>query len=181
MFATMMRTHQIGKEVRLRHIRSNVEFPAITADRNIDPNYQEFRRLPQAVRVQPGDRLISECIYDSSTRDQITLGKPACMRCSAHTFAASDRAAKICASAKQIISNSQNRFVFSHNLCVCVPISAPALKLQPDVSDSCLRPSEYRPKRTAPVLPDTLRINSQSIEYFANGYFFSSLVFVPSI
>lgn len=74
-FATMMRTHQIGKEVRLRHIRNNVEYLSIAADRNIDPNYQEFRRLPQAVRVQPGDRLISECIYDSSTRDQITLGK----------------------------------------------------------------------------------------------------------
>lgn len=74
-FATMMRTHQIGKEVRLRHIRNNVEFPAIAADKKIDPNYQEFRRLTSSVRVQPGDRLISECIYDSSTRDQITLGK----------------------------------------------------------------------------------------------------------
>lgn len=65
----------IGKEVRLRHIRNNIEFQSIAADRNIDPNYQEFRRLPTSVRVQPGDRLISECIYDSSTRDQITLGK----------------------------------------------------------------------------------------------------------
>lgn len=74
-FAIMMRTHMIGKEVRLRHIRNNIEFQSIAADRNIDPNYQEFRRLPTSVRVQPGDRLISECIYDSSTRDQITLGK----------------------------------------------------------------------------------------------------------
>lgn len=75
MFAIMMRTHMIGKEVRLRHIRNNVEYPSIAIDRNIDPNYQEFRRLPASVRVMPGDRLISECTYDSSSRDQITLGK----------------------------------------------------------------------------------------------------------
>lgn len=74
-FAAMMRTHMIGKEVRLRHVRNNVEYAPIALDRNFDPNYQEFRRLPTSVRVLSGDRLISECTYDSSFRDQITLGK----------------------------------------------------------------------------------------------------------
>lgn len=74
-FAVMMRTHQIGKEIKLRHVRMNEEFAPIALDRNVDPNYQEFRRLPNAVRTMPGDRLISECTYDSSSRDQITLGK----------------------------------------------------------------------------------------------------------
>lgn len=74
-FAVMMRTHQIGKEIKLRHVRNNEEFAPIALDRNVDPNYQEFRRLPSAVRTMPGDRLISECTYDSSSRDQITLGK----------------------------------------------------------------------------------------------------------
>lgn len=139
-FATMMRTHQIGKEVQLRHIRNNVEFPAITADRNIDPNYQEFRRLSQTVRVQPGDRLIAECIYDSSTRDQITLGKAyACeMRCvtakQVHLIAC-----KCTGAAREI--NSQNRFAFSHILCVFV--NRCIFKDQWDVSDACFRSSEY--------------------------------------
>lgn len=73
-FAVMMRTHMIGKEIKLRHIRRETEFVPIAYDRNIDPNYQEYRRLPMAVRTLPGDRLIAECTYDSSGRDQITLG-----------------------------------------------------------------------------------------------------------
>ncbi len=73
-FAVMMRTHLIGKEVKLRHIRNDEEFTPIAFDKNIDPNYQEYRRLPSTIRTMPGDRLISECTYDSSTRDQITLG-----------------------------------------------------------------------------------------------------------
>lgn len=74
-FAVMMRTHMIGKEIKLRHLRENEEFAPIAHDRNVDPNYQEYRRLPATVRTLPGDRLISECTYDSSNRDQITLGK----------------------------------------------------------------------------------------------------------
>ncbi|KAJ6646317.1 MOXD1 like 2 [Pseudolycoriella hygida] len=73
-FAVMMRTHLIGRQIKLRHIRNDEEFPPIAYDKNIDPNYQEYRRLPSAVRTMPGDRLISECTYDSSSRDQITLG-----------------------------------------------------------------------------------------------------------
>lgn len=73
-FAVMMRTHLIGREIKLRHIRNDEEFTPIAYDKNIDPNYQEYRRLPSAIRTMPGDRLISECTYDSSNRDQITLG-----------------------------------------------------------------------------------------------------------
>lgn len=77
-FAVMMRTHLIGKEIKLRHIRNEEEFPPIAYDKNIDPNYQEYRRLPSSIRTMPGDRLISECTYDSSNRDQITLGWSKC-------------------------------------------------------------------------------------------------------
>ncbi|CAD7003231.1 unnamed protein product [Ceratitis capitata] len=73
-FAVMMRTHQIGKEVKLRQIRQTEELPPIAMDTNIDPAYQDFRHLPSPVRSMPGDRLIAECIYDSSTRKAITLG-----------------------------------------------------------------------------------------------------------
>lgn len=73
-FAVMMRTHLIGKDIKLRHQRNEEEFAPIAHDRNVDPNYQEYRRLPGTVRAMPGDRLIAQCIYDSSKRDQITLG-----------------------------------------------------------------------------------------------------------
>ncbi|XP_053955143.1 MOXD1 homolog 2-like [Anastrepha ludens] len=73
-FATMMRTHQIGAEVKLRQIRNMRELAPIVSDGNIDQNYQTFRRLPQVTRSLPGDRLIAECVYDSSSRRAITLG-----------------------------------------------------------------------------------------------------------
>lgn len=73
-FAVMMRTHLIGREIRLRHQRKGEEFAPVAHDRNVDPNYQEYRRLPAAVQAMPGDRLIAQCTYDSSRRDQITLG-----------------------------------------------------------------------------------------------------------
>uniref|UniRef100_A0A1I8P9N5 DOMON domain-containing protein n=1 Tax=Stomoxys calcitrans TaxID=35570 RepID=A0A1I8P9N5_STOCA len=73
-FAVMMRTHQIGREVKLRQIRQNEELVPIAHDSNIDPNYQDFRRLSHPVRSMPGDRLVAECIYDSSSRKAITLG-----------------------------------------------------------------------------------------------------------
>ncbi|XP_049295208.1 MOXD1 homolog 2-like [Anopheles funestus] len=73
-FAVMMRTHQIGRQIKLRQIRHREELLPIAHDRNTDWNYQEYRRLSAPVRVLPGDRLIAECIYDSSARAAITLG-----------------------------------------------------------------------------------------------------------
>ncbi|XP_053685805.1 MOXD1 homolog 2-like [Sabethes cyaneus] len=73
-FAVMMRTHQIGRQIKLRQIRYREELLPIAHDRNTDYNYQEYRRLNSPVRVLPGDRLIAECIYDSSGRAAITLG-----------------------------------------------------------------------------------------------------------
>lgn len=73
-FAVMMRTHQIGRQIKLRQIRYREELLPIAHDKNTDYNYQEYRRLSSAVRVLPGDRLIAECIYDSSGRAAITLG-----------------------------------------------------------------------------------------------------------
>jgi hypothetical protein len=74
-FAVMTRTHMIGKEVSLRHVRNDEELQPIAHDTNVDPLYQEYRRLPMPVNAKPGDTLIAECIYDSSSRKSITLGK----------------------------------------------------------------------------------------------------------
>lgn len=73
-FGVMARTHQIGKAVRLRHVRGREELAPILRDSNTDANYQELRRLNHHVRAMPGDRFIAECTYDSSHRKAITLG-----------------------------------------------------------------------------------------------------------
>ncbi|XP_020714773.1 MOXD1 homolog 2 isoform X2 [Ceratitis capitata] len=86
-FATMTRTHQIGVEVKLRQMRNMQELAPIVSDGNIDPNYQTFRRLPHAARSLPGDRLIAECVYDSTTRRAITLGGPSMKEESCMVFA----------------------------------------------------------------------------------------------
>ncbi|XP_055593234.1 MOXD1 homolog 2-like [Uranotaenia lowii] len=73
-FAVMTRTHLIGRQVKLRQIRGTDELQPIVHDTNIDPSYQDYRRLPVPVKALPGDSLIAECIYDSSSRKSITLG-----------------------------------------------------------------------------------------------------------
>ncbi|XP_050098172.1 MOXD1 homolog 2-like [Anopheles aquasalis] len=73
-FAVMSRTHLIGRQVKLRQVRGNAELQPIMHDTNIDPSYQDYRRLASPAKVLPGDSLVAECIYDSSSRKSITLG-----------------------------------------------------------------------------------------------------------
>ena len=66
-FAVIMHTHQLGRKVRLRQIRSGEELPPIASDTNYDPSYQEYRKLQKPVRVYP----VSVCSFllpRSSTR-----------------------------------------------------------------------------------------------------------------
>lgn len=74
MFAVVMKTHRIGRQVVLRHVRGNSELPPIAADDNLDADYQEYRKLTSPTRIAPGDHLIAECTYNSSGRTAITLG-----------------------------------------------------------------------------------------------------------
>ncbi|XP_056635826.1 MOXD1 homolog 2 [Diorhabda sublineata] len=74
MFAIVMKTHKIGKQVVLKHIRGNIEQPPIASDDNLDSEYQEYRKLGAPVRILPGDHLITQCTYNSSGRSAITLG-----------------------------------------------------------------------------------------------------------
>lgn len=74
MFAVVMRTHRIGRQVALRHVRDGIEHSPIATDDNLDADYQEYRRLVAPVKILPGDHLIAECTYNSSGRSAITLG-----------------------------------------------------------------------------------------------------------
>ncbi|KAI4465078.1 dopamine beta hydroxylase related [Holotrichia oblita] len=74
MFAVVMKTHKIGRQVALKHVRGTAEQPPIASDDNLDSDYQEYRRLGTPVKILPGDQLITECTYNSSGRSAITLG-----------------------------------------------------------------------------------------------------------
>lgn len=73
-FAVVMRTHSIGKEVRLRQVRQHEELLPIASDGGVHAAYAEYRQIAPPARVLPGDSLIVECTYDSAGRDAITLG-----------------------------------------------------------------------------------------------------------
>lgn len=55
-------------------VRGREELLPIASDASTDSRYQEFRTLDAAVKSMPGDRLIAECIYDTTRRPTITLG-----------------------------------------------------------------------------------------------------------
>lgn len=63
MFAVIMHTHQLGRKVRLRQIRSGEELPPIAADTNYDPNYQEYRRLQRPVKVYPVSTSLNSSVH----------------------------------------------------------------------------------------------------------------------
>lgn len=73
-FAVLMRTHSIGKSVRLRQIRGHEELLPIGEDAAVHSAYAEYRRVEPAARVLPGDSMVVECRYDSTARETITVG-----------------------------------------------------------------------------------------------------------
>jgi len=58
----------------IRHIRNGVEMPPIVRDDYYDFNYQDEVLLNQPVQILPGDDMVLECTYDSSQRNNATVG-----------------------------------------------------------------------------------------------------------
>lgn len=52
MFAVVMKTHKIGKQVALKHVRGGVEQPPIAADDNLDADYQEYRLVQVNLNIK---------------------------------------------------------------------------------------------------------------------------------
>ena len=70
----VLHSHLAGRKMRLRHIRRGVELPVILEDNYYDFNFQASRIPPQETTVYPGDQLILECGYDTTSRDEPTFG-----------------------------------------------------------------------------------------------------------
>ena len=49
-FAGLPHTHNLGRAMRLRHLRSGLEMPVPFQDRFYDPNYQTMRRFDMHLR-----------------------------------------------------------------------------------------------------------------------------------
>eukprot|EP00096_Caligus_rogercresseyi_P012709 TRINITY_DN5418_c0_g1_i1.p1 TRINITY_DN5418_c0_g1~~TRINITY_DN5418_c0_g1_i1.p1 ORF type:complete len:606 (+),score=135.14 TRINITY_DN5418_c0_g1_i1:292-2109(+) len=71
-FAGLAHTHDLGRSVRLRHLRNGEELPVPFQDRFFNPNYQTMRRIDMVIK--PNDHLITECSYNSSQLTTFTRG-----------------------------------------------------------------------------------------------------------
>lgn len=69
----MLHSHLAGRKLRLRQIRDGKELAPLIEDNNYDFNFQSEREITNRT-ILPGDVLITECEYDTSNRDFLTLG-----------------------------------------------------------------------------------------------------------
>ncbi|KAF2357527.1 Copper type II ascorbate-dependent monooxygenase C-terminal [Trinorchestia longiramus] len=66
-FAALLHSHLLGRAMILRHIRNGKELPPIVKDDTYDFNYQQYQVLKEERTVLPGDHLIFQCDYDTSS------------------------------------------------------------------------------------------------------------------
>jgi len=70
----ILHSHLAGRKMRLRHIRNGIELPVILEDNHYDFNFQASRVPRTETMVYPGDDLLLECDYETSSRDKPTFG-----------------------------------------------------------------------------------------------------------
>ncbi|XP_022085295.1 dopamine beta-hydroxylase-like isoform X1 [Acanthaster planci] len=73
-FASQLHTHLSGTAIWTKHIRNGVEMKELNRDDHYNAMFQEIRFLQKDVTVLPGDALITTCRYDTSARQNVTLG-----------------------------------------------------------------------------------------------------------
>ncbi|XP_061434271.1 DBH-like monooxygenase protein 1 isoform X1 [Lethenteron reissneri] len=73
-FATILHAHLIGAAMQVRHFRQGKQIGHLGRDMGYDFNYQEARYLKELTSVLPGDELVTECTYRSTSRSHTTTG-----------------------------------------------------------------------------------------------------------
>nr|XP_032818401.1 DBH-like monooxygenase protein 1 homolog [Petromyzon marinus] len=71
-FATILHAHLLGAAMQVRHFRQGKQIGHLGRDMGYDFNYQEARYLKELTAVLPGDELITECTYRSTSRSHTT-------------------------------------------------------------------------------------------------------------
>ncbi|XP_050523750.1 MOXD1 homolog 1-like isoform X2 [Daktulosphaira vitifoliae] len=72
--SVLLHAHQASKKLKLRHIRHDQELTTIAKDDYYDYSYQQARELVNEITIYPGDELITECVYNTEDRPQLTHG-----------------------------------------------------------------------------------------------------------
>lgn len=72
--SVVLHSHLAGRKLSLKHVRGGKELPRIVEDNNFDFEYQQSHTLEREVNLQPGDELVTECVYDTRNRSRPTLG-----------------------------------------------------------------------------------------------------------
>ncbi|XP_077994651.1 DBH-like monooxygenase protein 1 homolog [Glandiceps talaboti] len=70
-FGVTLHMHLLGRQMKVTHMRDGKEINVVE-DKHYDFNYQEIRRLHQEIVIKPGDELITECVFDSTSRQAVT-------------------------------------------------------------------------------------------------------------
>lgn len=72
--SVLLHAHGTARKISLKHIRGTQELPRISEENFYDSHYQQSRIVPRGRKFMRGDTLITECTYDSTSRDKPILG-----------------------------------------------------------------------------------------------------------
>ncbi|CAH8636969.1 unnamed protein product [Heterobilharzia americana] len=73
-FASQLHTHKTGIKVVTHHLRNGTRLSDLNRDDYYSPHFQQIRQLYEQVQIKPGDSLITSCTYNTSSKNQVTLG-----------------------------------------------------------------------------------------------------------
>ncbi|XP_064117807.1 DBH-like monooxygenase protein 1 [Macrobrachium nipponense] len=72
-YQVLLHAHSLGTAMRIRHFRDGEELQPIITDDYYDTNFQPILSLSEERTVLPTDHLTTECVYDSSSRQNSTF------------------------------------------------------------------------------------------------------------
>ncbi|XP_045451194.1 MOXD1 homolog 1-like [Melitaea cinxia] len=72
--SVLLHAHGTARKISLKHIRGTEELPRISEENTYDSRYQQSRIVPGGRKFYKGDTLITECTYDTTSRDKPILG-----------------------------------------------------------------------------------------------------------
>ncbi|XP_060804864.1 MOXD1 homolog 1 [Amyelois transitella] len=72
--SVLLHAHGTARKIALRHVRDSTELPIISEESAYDARYQQSRVVPGGRKFMKGDILITECTYDTTSRDKPILG-----------------------------------------------------------------------------------------------------------
>ncbi|KAG6448889.1 MOXD1 homolog 1 [Manduca sexta] len=72
--SVLLHAHGTARKISLKHVRGTQELPRISQENSYDARYQQSRIVPGGRKFLRGDTLITECTYDSTSRDKPILG-----------------------------------------------------------------------------------------------------------